>query len=94
WLGRAAERRFEIAFIDPPFEAGLWQAAADALAPWLADRAWVHIELAPGAVLTPPAGWNLHREVETRGTRHQLFRAERRGTATLAGDSTGTGSRP
>lgn len=76
WLGRPSARRFDIAFIDPPFEAGLWQSAADAVAPWLADRAWVHVELAPGASFSPPAGWILHREAVTRGTRHQLFRAE------------------
>ena len=94
WLGRAAVPSFEMAFIDPPFEANLWQQAADALRPWLADRAWVHLELAPGAVFSPPSGWHLHREAATRGTRHLLFRADRGGADTLASDSTGTGNRP
>ena len=94
WLGRAPVPGFELAFIDPPFEANLWQQAADALRPWLADRAWVHIELAPGAEFSPPAGWRLHREAATRGTRHQLFRADRGAADTLRSDSTGTGNRP
>ena len=94
WLGRAAVPSFDLAFIDPPFGASLWQQAADALRPWLADAAWVHVELAPGAVFSPPAGWRLHREAATRGSRHLLFRADRGGADTLMGDSTGTGHRP
>ncbi len=94
WLGRAAVPSFDLAFIDPPFDAHLWQQAAEAVQPWLADRAWVHVELAAGAVFSPPPGWRLHREAATRGTRHQLFRADRGGADTLAGDSTVTGNRP
>lgn len=90
WLGRAPVPRFDLAFIDPPFEANLWQAAADALGPWLADDARVHVELAPGAAFSPPPGWELLREAATRGTRHQLFGVGRRRADTLGGDSTGT----
>jgi 16S rRNA (guanine966-N2)-methyltransferase len=90
WLGRVPSPRFDLAFIDPPFEARLWQAAADALQPWLAGQAQVHVELAPGAPFLPPAGWILQREAATRGTRHQLFRVDRGRADTLGGDSTGT----
>jgi 16S rRNA (guanine966-N2)-methyltransferase len=90
WLGRTPEPRFDLAFIDPPFEANLWQAAADAIAPWLAEGARVHVELAPGAAFSPPRGWELQREAATRGTRHQLYRVERGRADTLGGDSTGT----
>lgn len=101
WLARPADRHFDLAFLDPPFDAQLWQSCVDALAPWLAERAWVYIELAPGAALAAPAGWRLHREGGTRDARHLLFRRATDApvgvggaAATLTGDSPGTGNRP
>jgi 16S rRNA (guanine966-N2)-methyltransferase len=93
WLARPADSRFDLVFMDPPFQAGLWDAAAKALAPWLADRAWVHVELARSAAFLAPAGWTLHREIQTRDVRHQLYRVVAgSGTATLDGDSPLAGS--
>jgi 16S rRNA (guanine966-N2)-methyltransferase len=100
WLGKSADPRFGLVFLDPPFAADLWSRCAIALAPWLAERAWVYVELPASAVFAPPPGWRLHREGGTREARHLLFRVGERpagpGDAadTLAGDSTGTGSRP
>jgi len=95
WLSRAAERRFELAFLDPPFDAGLHAAAAQALAPWLAPRAWVYVELAKTTPFAPPQGWTLHRESATREARHLLFRADSTaGAATLAGTIPGPGAPP
>ena len=92
WLARAPDHAFDLAFIDPPFQAGLWDAAARALAPWLSDRAWVYVELARSAAFAPPPGWTLHREGQTREVRHLLFRAERAaGADTLGGNSPGAG---
>jgi 16S rRNA (guanine966-N2)-methyltransferase len=86
WLARAPELRFELAFLDPPFQAGLHAAAAHALQPWLAPRAWVYVELAKSAEFLPPGGWKLHRESATREARHLLYRAESpAGAGTLAG---------
>ena len=76
WLARAPEGRFDLAFLDPPFQANLWAAAARALTPWLADSAWVYVEIARSAGFEPPAGWTLHRQGQTRDVRHLLFRTE------------------
>ena len=88
WLARAPDSQFELVFMDPPFRAGLWDAAARALLPWLADRAWVYVELARAAAFDPPAGWMLHRQGQTRDVRHLLYRTERlSGTVTLGTNS-------
>jgi 16S rRNA (guanine966-N2)-methyltransferase len=95
WLGRPAQPRFDLVFLDPPFDAGLHAAAAQALRPWLAPRAWVYVELAKSAGFAPPAGWRLHRESATSHARHLLFRVESEaGTVTLAGESPGPGNPP
>ena len=92
WLGRPRSAPFDLAFLDPPFHAGLWNDTAAALAPWLVDRAWVYVELARSADFHAPAGWVLHRESETREVRHRLYRAERPAAAdTLGGRSPGAG---
>jgi 16S rRNA (guanine966-N2)-methyltransferase len=94
WLERPPVTGFDLAFLDPPFDAGLWQQAAAALQPQLADSAWVYVELAAAAAaaFAPPTGWRLHREGGSREARHLLFRAERREpAATLAASSLGAG---
>lgn len=75
WLARTPEPRFELAFLDPPFDSGLHAAAARALLTWLAPRAWVYVELGKATEFAPPAGWQLHREGATREARQLLFRA-------------------
>jgi 16S rRNA (guanine966-N2)-methyltransferase len=74
WLARSPDQRFDLAFLDPPFQAGLHAAAVSALAPWLAPRAWVYLELGSDTQFTPPAGWDLHRQGGSRQARHLLFR--------------------
>ncbi len=63
WLG-GTPRGFDIAFVDPPFGAGLLDDALAALARpgWLAAGALVYIEC-PAATGEPalPGGWRLHR---------------------------------
>jgi 16S rRNA (guanine966-N2)-methyltransferase len=96
WLAggaHGADTRFDIAFLDPPFAAGLWDVAAAALHPWLADPAWIYVELAAGASFNPPPGWRLHRESGTREARHLLFQSEKRDpAATLGGSFPGAGT--
>lgn len=65
---------WELAFVDPPFAAGLWPEAFAALAPKLAPRALVYVE---SPVTTPPAvpaGWTLQRDTATRDVRAALYR--------------------
>jgi len=92
WLARTPDSQFDLAFMDPPFQAGLWDAVARALSPWLADRAWVYVELARAAAFDPPPGWTLHRQAQSRDVRHVLYRTERpAGAVTLAANSQGPG---
>ena len=35
--------RFDLVFLDPPFDAGLWREALALLPPWLADDAWLYL---------------------------------------------------
>jgi 16S rRNA (guanine966-N2)-methyltransferase len=81
WLARAPDIRFDIAFLDPPFDAALWQPALAALSPWLAGEAWLYLECPHDAAPVVPADWRLHREGRTREVRYALYR---RGAATLA----------
>lgn len=91
WLSQPGPD-FDLAFLDPPFSGGLWQAAATALQARLAPEAWVYVELAQSQSFEPPAGWRLHREGRTREVRHLLFRTESTGpAATLSGSSPGAG---
>lgn len=63
WL-RSPSQPFDIVFLDPPYDAGLLQAAAQGLQAggWLAPRAFIYLE-APAEAGPPPlpGGWTAHR---------------------------------
>lgn len=87
WLARQAPASFDLAFVDPPFGAGLWQAALEALLPSLAANAWVYVESPHDQAPTLPPQWSLHREGRTREVRFALYRAsEPRRADTLNGN--------
>lgn len=65
---------FDVAFVDPPFSADLWNAALQQLDPWMAGQAWLYVEAPLQRSIEPPADWRLHREGSTRETRHALYR--------------------
>jgi len=75
WLSATPSVRSDLVFIDPPFDAGLWDATAQALDRKLAGPAWVYVERPPRAGFTPPAGWRLHREGRTRDVNFALYAA-------------------
>ncbi|WP_460812221.1 16S rRNA (guanine(966)-N(2))-methyltransferase RsmD [Luteimonas pelagia] len=75
FLGAPIHGRFDVVFLDPPFEAGAWQPAIERLGPWLERDAWLYLESPPGNVPSTP-GWRLHREGATRDTRHALYRRD------------------
>ncbi|MFY2765448.1 16S rRNA (guanine(966)-N(2))-methyltransferase RsmD [Arenimonas sp. MALMAid1274] len=75
WLRGPAKPRFDLVFLDPPFDAGLWEPAAAALAPWLAPGALIYVETPVNATPTLPAHWLPHRQAQTRELRYALFRA-------------------
>lgn len=65
---------FDGAFVDPPFAAGLWQAAVEAVLPHLAARAWLYVESGrdtPPPLLPP--GWRLHRQLASRDALGSLY---------------------
>ncbi len=74
WLRGQQPGGFDIAFVDPPFAAGLWQPVLAALPPLLAADGWLHVESPSDhpPLLSPE--WALHRENRTRDVRHALYR--------------------
>lgn len=79
--------RFDIVFVDPPFDARLWPRVLASLPPWLAEGAWLYLETPVPDDIAPDAGWVLHREGRTREVRHALYRRAAGAAATLAADS-------
>jgi hypothetical protein len=73
WL-RDAPGGFDLAFVDPPFAAGLWRTALDAVAARMADDAWLYVEAPHEADAQPAADWRLHREGSTRDVRYAVYR--------------------
>jgi len=76
--------RFDIVFVDPPFDDDLWAAVLAALPPWLAEDAWLYLESPADRAVEPGPGWRLHREGRSRDARHALYRRAGGGAATLA----------
>lgn len=74
WLAGPAQARFDLVFLDPPFAANLWTAAAKGVSPWLAADAWIYVESSLAAAVEVPAGWQLWREGRTREVRYALYR--------------------
>jgi 16S rRNA (guanine966-N2)-methyltransferase len=75
WLAQQPPASFDLAFVDPPFAAGLWQHTLEALLPTLAPRAWIYLESPQEQAQAPPPQWTLHREGRTREVRFALYRA-------------------
>ncbi|QNH17410.1 16S rRNA (guanine(966)-N(2))-methyltransferase RsmD [Xanthomonas sp. SS] len=73
----------DIAFVDPPFADGLWEAVLQRLPVRLAADAWLYLESPAGQVPAVPAPWALYREGGSREVRAALYR---RTAATLPGD--------
>ena len=90
WLQPPSTETFDLVFLDPPFDAGLWEEAARRLGPWLAPDAWIYVESALKSAPVLPPGWRLHREGQTREVRYALFRsgngAAPESAATIAGE--------
>jgi 16S rRNA (guanine966-N2)-methyltransferase len=68
--------RFDVVFLDPPFDASLWGQALALLdvGGWLAPRAWVYAEAGKNDAWEVPAHWLLHRRREAGAVRGTLYR--------------------
>jgi len=76
WLETAASAQADIVFIDPPFNAQLWQKVLERLPRHLNSlSAWIYLE-SPNNInaLLVPADWSLHRQGRTRQVRYALYR--------------------
>jgi 16S rRNA (guanine966-N2)-methyltransferase len=87
WLDQQPDAGFDIAFVDPPFAAGLWDQVLARLPRLLAPGAWLYIESPHDHVPVLPPGYVLHREGSTREVRYALARAlQTPAAATLNGE--------
>jgi len=68
--------RFDMAFVDPPFQAGVWNAAIAGLVPIMAARASIYVESAAGVEVAMPEGFVLHRFGRTRDVEFRLFQRD------------------
>jgi len=74
WLGSQPDAGFDLAFVDPPFAAQLWDEVLPRLLPKLAADGWLYLETPRAAASALPAGWVSHREGHTREVRYALYR--------------------
>ena len=72
----AASASYDVVFLDPPFDAGLWDSIAQALesSGVLDARAWIYVESPSSIAPSLPANWNLHREGHAGAVRYALYR--------------------
>lgn len=77
-LARPAAEPYDIALIDPPFDAGAWTEVAARLDAhgWLAPSAWVFVETRGGAAFAAPSRWRLHRERDAGAVHGALYRVD------------------
>ena len=87
WLHAQPDASFDLAFVDPPFDANLWGGVLPALAPKLATTAWLYVEAPLDAAPSLSVDWVLHREGKTREVRYALYRR-----VTLPADSIADGA--
>jgi len=74
WLGSQPEGGFDLAFLDPPFAAGLWDAVLPGVARLIRPDGWLYVEAPHEAAFALPAQWRPHREGRTREVRYALYR--------------------
>lgn len=77
---------FDIAFVDPPFAAGLWERVLQYLPARMAADAWLYLESPAGQAPAVPADWAVHRESATREVRYALYRRVTLGPVQHSGD--------
>ena len=100
WLHGQPDAAFDLAFVNPPFDANLWGGVLPALAPKLAANAWLYVESPLDATPSLPPEWALHRGGRTRDVRYALYRRQERPQerrpaeprVTLASDSIADGA--
>jgi len=75
WMARHAAATFELVFLDPPFGAGLVDAALAAAVPLLVPGGFIYLE-APEPFAAVPPGLRLHRQARAGAVHFQLLQRE------------------
>ena len=73
WMARCAPRSFELVLLDPPFDAGLADAALARALPLIADDGYVYVE-SGAADASPPPGLAAWRETRAGAVHARLWR--------------------
>ena len=75
-LAEPASAKFDIVFLDPPFDSGVWGEAMALLDAngWLAPQAWVYAESGSGDEWNVPGRWRLHHQRDAGAVRGSLYR--------------------
>ncbi len=76
WLDSQAPGGFDLAFVDPPFAAGLWDAVLPRVAQVLRPDGWLYVEAPHEADFALPSDWRLHRDGRTREVSYALYRRQ------------------
>jgi len=87
WLHGQPDGGFDLAFVDPPFDANFWGGVLPVLTAKLAVDGWLYVESPHAAEAAPPPEWALHREGRTREVRYALYR---RRVSSIKPDATAT----
>jgi len=70
---RADSRRYDVIFIDPPYQEDWPSVLWPLLRPRLADEGWVYLETP--AALAPPPGWEVWRQDRAGKVHYHLLRS-------------------
>ena len=73
WMSRSEHGRFDLVFLDPPFDAGLLAPAVQQALPLLAEGGFLYVESGQ-AVPEPPPGAEAFRSARAGAVHHALWR--------------------
>jgi len=75
-LDGAPERPYDLVFVDPPFDTGLWASACSALEAhgWLTPNTMIYVESPADAAFDLPPDWQPYREGKAGAVRYALYR--------------------
>lgn len=74
FLSTPTGERFDVVFIDPPFQDQLWDQVFQQLEPhWLNEGAAIYIEAPKRQVLNIPVNWLLHRQKQSGQVNYALY---------------------
>lgn len=92
WMKRCSPQRFELVFIDPPFDAMLFDAALAAAAPLVVADGFVYLEAdrAFTIEILAPLGLATHRHLRAGAVHAHLLRREAAGYTAAATHSEGS----